>query len=92
MTTTRIARVPYLNSAPFYQGLALGERYELTDGQLRELIADPRFGPQHVQKMTPDEQQRLSAIKREGVGGSGEVGDASAAGRSGMFGTARPHR
>ncbi len=31
MTTTRIARVPYLNSAPFYLGLALGERYELTD-------------------------------------------------------------
>ena len=31
MTTTRIARVPYLNSAPFYRGLALGERYELTD-------------------------------------------------------------
>ncbi|MBI3330898.1 MAG: menaquinone biosynthesis protein [Candidatus Omnitrophica bacterium] len=31
MTTTRIARIPYLNSAPFYRGLALGERYELTD-------------------------------------------------------------
>ena len=31
MTTTRVARVPYLNSAPFYQGLALGERHELTD-------------------------------------------------------------
>lgn len=30
-TTTRLARVPYLNSAPFFRGLSLGERYALTD-------------------------------------------------------------
>ena len=37
MTTTRIARVPYLNSAPFFRGLPLGARYELTDCVPREL-------------------------------------------------------
>ena len=36
-TTTRIARVPYLNSAPFFHALRLGERVELTDGTPREL-------------------------------------------------------
>ncbi|MDP3722575.1 MAG: menaquinone biosynthesis protein [Candidatus Omnitrophota bacterium] len=30
-TTTRLARVPYLNSAPFFRGLSLGARYEVTD-------------------------------------------------------------
>ena len=37
MTTTRIARVPYLNSAPFFRGLSLGAGYELTDCVPREL-------------------------------------------------------
>ena len=36
-TTTRVARVPYLNSVPFFQGLVLGEAFELTDGFPREL-------------------------------------------------------
>ncbi len=35
--TTTLARVPYLNSAPFYRGLTLGERYEFTDCLPREL-------------------------------------------------------
>ncbi|MBI2104419.1 MAG: menaquinone biosynthesis protein [Candidatus Omnitrophica bacterium] len=44
MTTTRIARIPYLNSAPFFQGLALGERYELTDCAPRALGAQAAEG------------------------------------------------
>ena len=30
-TTTRVARISYLNSAPFFEGLALGARYALLD-------------------------------------------------------------
>ena len=37
MTTTRVARVPYLNSAPFFRGLPLGDRFELTDCMPRQL-------------------------------------------------------
>ena len=36
-TITRVARVPYLNSAPFYRGLSLGDRHALTDCVPREL-------------------------------------------------------
>jgi chorismate dehydratase len=36
-TTTRLARVPYLNSAPFFRGLSLGKQFELTDAVPREL-------------------------------------------------------
>ena len=35
--TTSVARVPYLNSAPFFRGLPLGERYTITDCVPREL-------------------------------------------------------
>lgn len=41
---TRVARVPYLNSAPFFRGLQLGERYELTDCVPRELGAKAARG------------------------------------------------
>ena len=34
---TRVARVPYLNSAPFFEGLALGDGYLLTDAVPSEL-------------------------------------------------------
>ena len=37
MTTISVARVPYLNSAPFFRGLPLGERYAITDCVPREL-------------------------------------------------------
>ena len=30
-TTTRVARVPYLNSAPFFRGLPLSERFEIVE-------------------------------------------------------------
>jgi chorismate dehydratase len=36
-TTTRVARIPYLNSAPFFHGLSLAERYELIDCAPRHL-------------------------------------------------------
>ena len=36
-TTTRLARVSYLNSAPFFHALRLNERCEVTDGTPREL-------------------------------------------------------
>ena len=36
-TTTLVARVPYLNSAPFFRGLTLGERYTLSDCVPRRL-------------------------------------------------------
>ena len=47
------------------------EQYELNDDQLRQLLADPLFGPQHVQKMSPSEQQRLAAMKAESQGPQG---------------------
>ena len=43
-TTTVIARVPYLNSVPFFQGWPLGGRYELTDCVPRELGARAAAG------------------------------------------------
>ncbi|MBI3020454.1 MAG: hypothetical protein HYY59_00415, partial [Candidatus Omnitrophica bacterium] len=36
-TTACVARVPYLNSVPFFRGLSLGRRYELVDCVPREL-------------------------------------------------------
>ena len=36
-TTTCVAKIPYLNSAPFFQGLVLAERYRLTDCVPRQL-------------------------------------------------------
>lgn len=36
-TTTRVARIPYLNSAPFFRGLVLPRHCELTDASPREL-------------------------------------------------------
>ncbi len=43
-TTTLIARVPYLNSAPFFRGLSLGARVELTDCVPRVLGARAAAG------------------------------------------------
>lgn len=36
-TITRIARVPYLNSAPFFRGLPLGDGFEFVDSVPRQL-------------------------------------------------------
>lgn len=42
--TTRIARVPYLNSAPYFHGLSLGEPFTLTDCVPREVGAQAASG------------------------------------------------
>lgn len=39
MTSTSLARVPYLNSVPFFRGLAVQERWTFTDGVPRALGA-----------------------------------------------------